>query len=94
MQGTQRAFMILLIVLSRFKVKYKGHYVELTSRERHQSAPYPRLKNSQKTFKCQVFFYSTRRSKIFRNFFLKKLHTKKMDRVARHNAEKLKGGTL
>ena len=45
--------------------------------------------------------------KFFENFFLKKLHTKKMDRVARrgslarapgaltsHNAEKLKGGTL
>ena len=45
--------------------------------------------------------------KLFENFFLKKLHTKKMDRVARqgslarapgaltsHNAEKLKGGTL
>ena len=45
--------------------------------------------------------------KFFENFFLKKLHTKKMDRVARrgslprapgaltsHNAEKLKRGTL
>ena len=45
--------------------------------------------------------------KFFENFFLKKLQTKKMDRVARrgslpqtpgaltsHNAEKLKGGTL
>ena len=45
--------------------------------------------------------------KFFENFFLKKLHTKKMDRVKRrgslprapgaltsHNAEKLKGGTL
>ena len=44
--------------------------------------------------------------KFFENFFLKKLHTKKMDRVARrgplarapgalksHNAETLKGGT-
>ena len=45
--------------------------------------------------------------KFFEKFFLKKLNTKKMDRVARrgslarapgaltsHNAEKLKGGTL
>ena len=75
----------------------------LTSRDRPKSAPYPRLKNSKKTSKCQVFFYSTRKSE----FFLKKLHTKKMDRVARwrplarapgalnsHNTEKLKGGTL
>ena len=71
-----------------------------TSRHRPMSAPYPRLKNSKKTSKCQVFFYSTRES-------LKKLHNKKMDRVARrsplartpgalksHNAKKLKGGTL
>ena len=78
-----------------------------TSRDRPKSAPYPRLKNSKKTSKCQVFFYSSRKSKTFRNFFLEKLHTKKMDRVARrgslaralgaltsHNAEKLKGGTL
>ena len=78
-----------------------------TSRDRPKSAPYPRLKNSKKTSKCQVFVYSSRKSKIFRIFFLKKLHTKKMDRVARrgslarapgaltsHNAEKLKGGTL
>ena len=78
-----------------------------TSRDRPKSAPYPRLKNSKKTSKCQVFVYSSRKSKIFRKFFLKKLHTKKMDRVARrgplartpgalksHNAEKLKGGTL
>ena len=76
-----------------------------TSRDRPKSAPYPRLKNSKKTSKCQVFVYSSRKSKIFRIFFLKKLHTKKMDRVARrgslprapgaltsHNAEKLKGG--
>ena len=78
-----------------------------TSRDRPKSAPYPRLKYSKKTSKCQVFVYSSRKSKNFRNFFLKKLHTKKMDRVARrgplarapgalksHNAEKLKGGTL
>ena len=78
-----------------------------TSRDRPKSAPYPRLKNSKKTSKCQVFVYSSRKSKIFRIFFLKKLHTKKMDRVERrgslarapgaltsHNAEKLKGGTL
>ena len=48
-----------------------------TSRDRPKSAPYPRLKNSKKTSKCQVFFYSSRKSNIFRNFFLKKLHTKK-----------------
>ena len=79
-----------------------------TSRDRPKSAPYPRLKNSKKTSKCQVFFYSSRKSKIFRKFFFRKNYIlKKMDRVARrgslarapgaltsHNAEKLKGGTL
>ena len=43
----------------------------ITSRDRPKSAPYPRLKSSKKTSKCQVFFYS-RKSKIFRNFFLLK----------------------
>ena len=43
-------------------------YIE-TSRDRPKSAPYPRLKNSKKTSKCQVFVYSSRNSKIFRKFF-------------------------
>ena len=44
-----------------------------TSRDRPKSAPYPRLKNSKKTSKCQVFFYRSRKSKIFRNFFFEKI---------------------
>ena len=56
---------------------FVGYGKKVTSRDRPKSAPYPRLKNSKKTSKCQVFFYSTRKSKIFRKFFLKKLHTKK-----------------
>ena len=48
------------------------------SQDRPKSAPYPRLKNSKKTSKCQVFFYITRKSKILRKtFFRKKLHTQK-----------------
>ena len=43
----------------------EGYYLVLTSRDRPKSAPYPRLKNSKKTSKCQVFFYSTRKSKVF-----------------------------
>ena len=87
------------------KATHESYWLKLTSRDRPKSAPYPRLKNSKKTSKCQVFVYSSRKSKIFRIFFSKKLHTKKMDRVARrgslprapgaltsHNAEKLKGG--
>ena len=54
-----------------------------TSRDRPKSAPYPRLKNSKKTSKCQVLYYSTRKSKFFEKKFSKKLHTQKMDRVAR-----------
>ena len=50
----------------------------ITSRDRPKSASYPRLKNSKKTSKCQVFFYRSRKSKIFRKFFLKKIHTKKI----------------
>ena len=33
--------------------------VSRTSRERHKSAPYLRLKNSKRTFNCQVTFYSS-----------------------------------
>ena len=45
-----------------------------TSRDRPKSAPYPRLKNSKKTSKCQVFFYSSRKSNFFfeKNYILKK----------------------
>ena len=32
-----------------------------------------RLKNSKKTSKCQVLFYSTRKSKFFENFFFEKI---------------------
>ena len=76
----------LIIEWCRFAfwfVSGKLSKAKLTSRDRPKSAPYPRLKNSKKTSKCQVFFYSTRKSKIFEEFFLKTIHTKKMDRVAR-----------
>ena len=45
----------------------------LTSRDRPKSAPYPRLKNSKKTSKCQVLFYSTRKSKFFEKIFFEKI---------------------
>ena len=51
--------------------------LKITSRDRPKSAPYPRLKNSKKTSKCQVLFYSTRKSKFFEKNFSKKLHTQK-----------------
>ena len=36
----------------------RGRLFELTSRDRPKSAPYPRLKNSKKTSKCQVFSFT------------------------------------
>ena len=51
----------------------------LTSRDRPKSAPYPRLKNSKTTSKCQVLFYSTRKSKFFeKKFFEKITYSKKI----------------
>ena len=44
--------------------------VRLTSRDRSKSAPYPRLKNSKRTSKCQFTVLENRKAK-------------KMDRVAR-----------
>ena len=59
-----------------FEQKFRrfGSVLKKTSRERPKSAPYPRLKNSKKTSKCQVLFYSTRKSKFFeKNFFFEKI---------------------
>ena len=36
--------------------------VKSTIRERHKLAPHLGLKNTKKTSKCQVFFYSTRKT--------------------------------
>ena len=36
-----------------------------TSRDRPKSAPYPRLKNSKKTSKCQVFSFTVLENRIF-----------------------------
>ena len=60
-------------------------FASITSRDRPKSAPYPRLKNSKKTSKCQVFSFTVlENQKLFEKNFSKKLHTqKKMDRVAR-----------
>ena len=44
-----------------------------TSRDRHKSAPYPMLKNSKKTSKCQVLYYSTRKSKFFEKKIFEKI---------------------
>ena len=58
-----------------------------TSRDRPKSAPYPRLKNTKKTSKCQVFSITVLENRKFfeKNFRNKHILTKmkKMDRVAR-----------
>ena len=54
-----------------FKMK-RAPDCKKTSRDRPKSAPYPRLKNSKKTSKCQVFVYSSRNSKFFRKIFFEK----------------------
>ena len=52
--------------------------VNRTSRDRPKSAPYPRLKNSKKTSKCQVFSFTVLENrKFFEKKFSKKLHTQK-----------------
>ena len=50
----------------------------LTSRDRPKSAPYPRLKNTKKTSKCQVYSFTVLENRIFfeknfrKNYILKK----------------------
>ena len=52
--------------------------LQITSRDRPKSAPYPRLKNSKKTSKCQVFSFTVLENrKFYEKFFSKKLHTQK-----------------
>ena len=54
------------------------HCWYLTSRDRPKSAPYPRLKNSKKTSKCQVFSFTVlENQKFYEKNFSKKLHTEK-----------------
>ena len=63
--------------------KYRRHHKEwkklrkvLTSRDRPKSAPYPRLKNSKKTSKRQVFSFTVlenfTKKKFRKNYILKK----------------------
>ena len=37
----------------------------ITSRDRPKSAPYPRLKNSKKTSKCQIFSFTVLENRKF-----------------------------
>ena len=67
-----------------------------TSRDRHKSAPYPRLKNSKKTSKCQVFSFTVLENrKFYENFFFRKNYIlEKMDRVAHRGPLARWKGTL
>ena len=60
----------------------------LTSRDRPKSAPYPRLKNSKKTSKCQVFSFTVLEKRKFSE------KNGPSGALKSDNAEKLKGGTL
>ena len=71
--------------------------MNVTSRDRPKSAPYPRLKNNKKISKCLVFLLQYSKIENFSEKILsKKLHTQKngpCGALKSHNAEKLKGGT-
>ena len=68
---SQRGFFKLTKTLSE-------HEYSETSRDRPKSAPYPRLKNSKKTLKCQVFSFTVLGNrKFYEKNFSKKLHTQK-----------------
>ena len=59
---------IVWTVFEKFEI-FNERYRE-TSRDRPKSAPYPRLKNSKKTSKCQVFSFTVLEN---RKFFEKKI---------------------
>ena len=57
---------------------YQRYPTNITSRDWPKSAPYPRLKNSKKTSKCQVFSFTVLGNRKFsEKKFSKKLHTQK-----------------
>ena len=60
--------------VAKFQQKIEGEPIRVfekffekkqTSRERPKSAPYPRLKNSKKTSKCQVFSFTVLENQKF-----------------------------
>ena len=64
----------------KFRITFKNYFGQFvwieTSRDRPKSVPYPRLKNSKKTSKCQVFpFTVLENRKFLGKKFSKKLHT-------------------
>ena len=65
--------------LGNRKSAHENLSIDKTSRERHKSAQYQRLKYSKRTSKCQVFFYSTWK-------------TQKWDRIGLKNIKKIEGG--
>ena len=75
----------ILIPPSRLRAERMSSRVLLeveTNRDRPKSAPYPRLKNSKKTSKCQVFSFTVLENFSKKNF-RKNFILKKMDQVAR-----------
>ena len=55
---------VIQILLPLFREFIKLTVKLKTSRDRPKSAPYPRLKNSKKTFKCQVFSFTVLENRI------------------------------
>ena len=57
------------------------------------TGPSPRLKNTKKTSKCQVFFYSTRKSKILSQN-IEKMQGDPLGKKVSQCRKKMKGGSL
>ena len=81
--------------ISRFanttlNLRFAKSLLNQTSRDRPKSAPYPRLINSKKTSKCQVFSFTIHENQ---KFFEKITYSKNgpSGALKSHNAEKLNG---
>ena len=65
------------IIFCRTFKNYFGQFVCIeTSRDRPKSAPYPRLKNSKKTSKCQVFSFTVLENRKLKKKFEKITYSK------------------
>ena len=66
---TSKVSVVFIVLASQLRNSRHWQGYKRTSRDRPKSAPYPRLKNSKKTSKCQLFSFTVLEN---RNFFKKR----------------------
>ena len=96
--GSLRNLNLTLMFTAEQKIwtfQYHDKKFTKTSRDRPKSAPYPRLKNSKKTSKCQsILFYGTGKPKSWTEFAHQRGHFEILHPFCRKSRKKIEGGAL